>query len=92
MGNEIRFIIAYTECSMGFFENESQLCKVLEVKKEVPLLKKAILYDEISPATRIAAEHAGIEVIYFADLEKLGAAATNSQREEIEKINREDST
>lgn len=85
MGNEIRFIIAYTECSMGFFENEAQLCKVLEAKKEVPLLKKAILYDEISPATRIAAEHAGIEVIYFADLEKLGAAATNSQREAIER-------
>jgi len=30
MGTEMRFITAYADCKFGFFENERQLCKILE--------------------------------------------------------------
>lgn len=45
MGTEIRFIISFADCNYGFFENVAQIKKVLENYKEVPLLKKAILFD-----------------------------------------------
>lgn len=45
MGNEIRFIISFADCKIGFFENLNQLKKVLDNYKEVPLLEKAVLFD-----------------------------------------------
>ena len=46
MGNEIRFIIDFADCEVGFFENVRQLEKVLEKPAETPKLKIAILFDK----------------------------------------------
>ena len=47
MGNEIRFIINFADCEIGFFENARQLEKVLENIKEVPNLKQAYIFDDV---------------------------------------------
>lgn len=84
MGSEIRFIISYAECRVGFFETDRQLCKVLENRAEVPLLEKAILFDPITPETKEQAEKNGIQVFSFADLEQQGLRATEAERLSIE--------
>ncbi|MCM1321937.1 MAG: long-chain fatty acid--CoA ligase [Bacteroides sp.] len=68
MGAEIRFIIAYTNCSVGFFENGKQLAKVLEKAEDVPLLKTAVLYEQLTEEQSAKAAAAGITVRYFAEM------------------------
>ncbi|MCR4742513.1 MAG: long-chain fatty acid--CoA ligase [Treponema sp.] len=68
MGSEIRFIINFADCKMGFFENEKQILKVLENIQEVPLLKTAIFYEEISEECKKNLDISNIEYHYFWDL------------------------
>ena len=71
MGNEIRFIIDFADCEMGFFENIRQLEKVLEKPADTPKLKKAVLFDKPEQLP----ENCPFEVLYFDDLLKEGTAA-----------------
>ena len=64
MGNEIRFIIDFADCEMGFFENVRQLEKVLEKASDTPKLKKAVLFDKPESLP----ENCPFEVLFFADL------------------------
>lgn len=84
MGSEIRFIISFSECEVGFFETDKQFSKVLEKIEDVPLLKKVIVYDPVSEEIRQIAEKAGIQVFSFAELEAQGSCATDVERAEIE--------
>ncbi len=68
MGNEIRFIIDFADCEIGFFENRRQLDKVLEKTSETPKLKTAVLFDK--PETEI--ENCPFEVLYFEDVMQNG--------------------
>ncbi|MCR5724239.1 MAG: long-chain fatty acid--CoA ligase [Treponema sp.] len=72
MGCEMRFITAYADCAFGFFENEKQLCKILEKKDEVPLLKTVILFDRINTETEEQAKASGLQVFYFDELLQQG--------------------
>ena len=67
MGKEIRFIIDFADCEIGFFENVRQLEKVLENAAETPKLKKAVLFDRAD-----AIENCPFQVLYFDDLLKEG--------------------
>lgn len=82
MGTEIRFIINFAECQTAFFENEKQLLKVLEKKEEVPLLKTAIIFDEISVQSDEEAFQKGINCINFWQLMEKGYAIFNSNAED----------
>ena len=84
MGSEIRFIISYAECKVGFFETERQLFKVLEKREEVPLLEKAIIFESYSDETKIEAEKVGIQLISFKELEEQGKRVSEIERAEIE--------
>ena len=84
MGSEIRFIISYAECKVGFFETDRQLCKVLEKREEVPCLEKVIVFDSVTEETRLAAEKEGIKVFSYAELELQGSRATEAERADIE--------
>ena len=64
MGNEIRFIIDFADCEIGFFENVRQLEKVLEKTEETPKLKTAILFDK--PETEPA--DCPFQILYFEDV------------------------
>ena len=64
MGNEIRFIIDFADCEIGFFENARQLEKVLEKPAETPKLKTAILFDK--PETE--PENCPFQILYFEDV------------------------
>lgn len=83
-GFEIRFILNYADCTVSFFENGHQLDKVLENTAEVPLLKKAVLFDEPTEKTIAEAKKAGIEIINFSQIEKQGTFATADERADIE--------
>lgn len=72
LGNEIRFIISFSECKYGVFENGRQLKKVLEKSDEVPLMKTAILFDPLSDEEKGMSDKAGITVYNFDDLLEKG--------------------
>ncbi|MBQ7537339.1 MAG: long-chain fatty acid--CoA ligase [Treponema sp.] len=74
MGTEMRFITAYADCKFGFFENERQLCKILEKIEEVPLLKTVILFDKMTAEVEERAKNAGLTFYYFEDLLEKGRA------------------
>ena len=84
MGVEMRFILNFAECAVSFFENGKQLEKILENVSEVPLLKKAILFDYPDEKLVSRAKEAGIEVINYHFLESEGAAITREEWLEIE--------
>lgn len=65
---EIRYIINFAECTVGIFENEKQLLKVLEKTEEAPNLKKAIMFDDAGNDVKAKAADAGVEVYSFSDL------------------------
>ncbi len=65
MGNEIRFIISYSECKTGIFENFAQLNKVLEKKEEVPLLERAIIFDDVNSSQILEAKSKGVQIICY---------------------------
>lgn len=74
MGNEIRFIINYSDCKIAFFENPQQFRKVLANVHEVPNLKKAIIFEDVGDEewNDICEDSHGIEVIRFNSLLKDG--------------------
>ncbi len=84
MGAEIRFIISFVECRIGFFETGRQLAKVLEKKEEVPTLELAILFEPAMEEVLALAGDAGIRVINYVDLEAMGEKASDAQRAAVE--------
>ena len=68
MGNEIRFIIDFADCEIGFFENIRQLEKVMEKPEETPKLRTAILFDKPEQAPA----NCPFEVLYFEDVMQNG--------------------
>ncbi|MCQ2576163.1 MAG: long-chain fatty acid--CoA ligase [Treponema sp.] len=79
MGTEIRFIISFADCEIGFFETAYQLIKVLEKADECPLLKTAILFDKPSEADAAKIANSSIKVLYYEDLIEQGAALYNEE-------------
>ena len=84
MGTEIRFIISFVECKIGFFETGWQLSKVLEKKEEIPTLKTAILFEKATEEVLQTAKNAGITVIAYTELEKMGETASEAERAVVE--------
>lgn len=93
--NEICFILSHAEAEIGIFENSRQLEKVLNNRGNVPLLKKAILFDcpaEDSSDYKIlksAWDEAEIEVYSFWKILEEGKTAIQKNPEiskEIEKL------
>ncbi len=72
MGNEIRFIVSYADCEIGFFENARQLKKVTEKEEEVPLLKTAILFDPLTDAEKDEFKSSKIKIMTFDEILEVG--------------------
>lgn len=85
MGTEIRFIISYADCEVGFFENANQLKKVLEKVDETPLLKTAIISDRPSAEDAALFENCPIKVFYFDEAIAKGTELySETSKKEIE--------
>lgn len=83
LGNEIRFIISFSECQFGIFENGRQLKKVLEKVEEVPLMKTAILFDPLNDEEKTLAEKTGIAIYTFDELLEKGKDEYSKDKENL---------
>lgn len=72
MGNEIRFIVSYADCEVGFFENSRQLKKITERESEVPLLKTAILFDPLKDSEKDDFKDSKIKIMTFEEVLAIG--------------------
>lgn len=79
MGNEIRYILNYSDCEVSVFENDKQLKKVLENTQEVPNLKKAILFDCKDDSVIEQAKQSNIEIFMYSDLVESGKEILEKQ-------------
>jgi long-chain acyl-CoA synthetase len=71
---ELSYILSWSECSMAILENEKQLAKIVSRKGEMPLFKRAVLFDPASAGAVAEAKAAGIEVLSFRDVFAAGQA------------------
>jgi long-chain acyl-CoA synthetase len=71
---EIRYILAFSECRVSVLENEKQLRKVTANKEAMPLLGTLILLDPPGPEARAAAEGAGLSLRSYDEIAALGTA------------------
>ncbi len=85
---DLSYILATTECKLVIAENETQVIKILMLKKEAPSLKQIISFDAVSDVTIAEAKKHKVKVSSFADLKKEGAAYRvknpNKVEEELE--------
>lgn len=73
-GQEIAFILDWSECALVFLENEKQLQKILEFKDSMPLLKAAVLFDAVEAGSLPAreAEAKGLALYSYAQIVEKG--------------------
>lgn len=84
LGNEIRFIISYSDCEFAVFENENQFKKVLENVSEVPLLKTAVIFEEACEDVKNSARESGIQLIQFAEFFERAKTEFDLERQKIQ--------
>ncbi len=91
---ELRFIFSTAECKTIVVENEAQILKVLEFKEDLPSLCRFISFDAVQEETKVKSKAAGVEVLQFEEVLKLGTEYCqqnpNKLDEELEKGNSED--
>ncbi|MCR5613798.1 AMP-dependent synthetase/ligase [Treponema sp.] len=83
MGTEIRFIISFSDCRIGFFETPHQLEKVLENTSECPKLKTAIIFKRSNRDDPNIINNKKIKVIYFDDFLAEGQKIYNADKENL---------
>ena len=69
---ELRFIFSTAECKTIVVENEAQILKVLEFKNDLPQLTRFISFDAVQEETKAKSKEAGVEVLQFEEVLKLG--------------------
>ena len=69
---ELRFIFSTAECKTIVVENEAQILKVLGFKEDLPNLSRFICFDSVKEETKSKSKDAGVEVLQFEDVLKLG--------------------
>ena len=82
MANEIGFILGHADCPITFVENENQLEKILSQMDRLPLLKRAIVYDEAfipDPKRKYP-----VEILKFSELLERGKTLPRKKIQEID--------
>ncbi|MBO5691998.1 MAG: AMP-binding protein [Spirochaetaceae bacterium] len=69
---ELRFIFSTAECKTIVVENEAQVLKVLDFKNDLPQLTRFISFDAVQEETKAKSKAAGVEVLQFEEVLKLG--------------------
>ncbi|OJF76070.1 MAG: long-chain fatty acid--CoA ligase [Treponema sp. CETP13] len=84
LGNEIRYIISFSECTYGIFETPHQFEKVLEKVEEIPLMKTAILFSGFNSEIKEKAAKVNIQLFDFNSLMERGKELFSAKKSEIE--------
>ena len=69
---ELRFIFSMAECKTIVVENETQVLKVLDFKESLPHLVRFISFDEVKEEVKEKSKAAGVEVLQFGEVLKIG--------------------
>ena len=69
---ELRFIFSMAECKTIVVENETQVLKVLDFKESLPHLVRFISFDEVKEEVKEKSTAAGVEVLQFGEVLKIG--------------------
>lgn len=69
---ELRFIFSMAECKTIVVENETQVLKVLDFKESLPHLVRFICFDEVKEEVKEKSKAAGVEVLQFGEVLKIG--------------------
>ncbi len=80
LGKELSFIISYSDCKYGVFENYTQIKKIIDKKDECPLLKTVILIDHADDEGEKLIREAGYTLYYFDELLSKGFDIYNSDK------------
>lgn len=79
---EITYILSFAECKTAFLENKAQVSKVLNNKKDLPLLKTLITIDEIDvEELKKETDCTGIEFFSYAQIMEIGTKAGTEKAE-----------
>ena len=79
---ELQYIISFADCSYGIFENTAIVDKVLQ--KKPSLLKKVIVFEDLTSDEIDRCVQAGVEVYDYRSLMACGKKLPLSRRTEIE--------
>lgn len=69
---ELRFIFSMAECKTIVVENETQVLKILDFKESLPHLVRFISFDEVKEEVKEKSKAAGVEVLQFGEVLKIG--------------------
>ena len=69
---ELRFIFSMAECKTIVVENETQVLKVLDFKESLSHLVRFISFDEVKEEVKEKSKAAGVEVLQFGEVLKIG--------------------
>ncbi|QQO10433.1 AMP-dependent synthetase/ligase [Breznakiella homolactica] len=93
-GQEIEYILGFSECSLSIAENQKQAEKILARSAGLPLLKTLICFDQFDESLQSAASAAGIGLYHYAAVREMGkkrrAKNPGEIDAEIDKGQRED--
>ncbi len=81
---EIAYILGFSDCKVSFAENKRQAEKILSHKEELPLLSTLVLFDKLSDEDITAASAAGVRILDYVELLKLGTTRRSFNRDEVE--------
>ncbi len=82
---EVRHILAWSECRVTVAENDRQLARLLQLKGVLPLLEKAIVYDPAPEGVLEEARKAGLEVRTFGEVLESGRKLRTARPGRFEK-------
>lgn len=70
--NDLRFILTTAECKIVIADNNTQVKKLLSLKKDLPLLSHIICFDELDDSSLKAAEEKGVKTSSFSQVVESG--------------------
>ena len=87
--NDLSYILSFSEVRICITENEAQIKKLLNIKRNVPTLDAVIAFDPVSDEMKASCEAQGIKCLQFQDLLKAGhewrKAHPDTVEQELEK-------
>ena len=69
---DLAYILSFSEVEITIVENETQVKKLLNIKKSIPTLKTIISFEEVSEDAKSDCEKQKVTCLWFRDLQKSG--------------------
>ncbi len=69
---DLAYILSFSDVRFCIAENEVQVRKLLNIKKDIPTLETIIPFEQVSDEMKAKCEAAGLRVLWFRDLQASG--------------------